>query len=221
MKNLILTIFVVFSIQSAFAKDLFLQGRVFVGSTSTNKLDNLNTALTSEGLKKIDRTLNYGVEVTFPTFRFLEPGMRFTRRTFSADENPSNALTSYEADGAQNSILFLARIPFIRSSFFRFDVFGGVGGNNTTLKMKTTVSDGELSRKAVGDWFATPYYAAGSSVGFGFKNILLYVEGGYESNKVNNLQKSGTIHSNISSLDLSGSYFMIGIMFDGVKGYKK
>ncbi len=219
MRSIILTILLSLSIQSSFAKDLFLQGRLFIANTKANKLDNLNTALANEGLKKIDKTTNFGVEITFPTFRFLEPGMRYTRRTFTAD--PVNSLTKYDANGTQDSILFLARIPFIRSSFFRFDIFGGVGGNNTTLKIKSATSDGELSKTAAKDWFATPYYAAGSSVGFGFKHILLYAEGGYEMNKVNNLYKSGTLASNISSLNLSGSYFMIGIMFDGIKGFQK
>ncbi|MDD4973488.1 MAG: hypothetical protein PHY93_04015 [Bacteriovorax sp.] len=221
MRNIIITALVTLSIQSSSAKDLFLQGRLFLANTNVNKLDNLNNAITNEGLKKIDKTTNFGVEITFPTFRFFEPGMRYTRRTFSADENPSNSLTNYEAQGTQDSIQFLARFPFIRSSFFRFDIFGGVGGNNTTLKISTAASNGELSRSATGDWFATPYYAAGSSIGFGFKSILLYAEGGYEANKVNKLQKTGTISSNISSLDLSGSYFMIGIMFDGIKGFQK
>ncbi|MGZ3788169.1 MAG: hypothetical protein ACXVLQ_06575 [Bacteriovorax sp.] len=221
MRNTILTVLVVLSVQSSFAKDLFVQGRLFIANTNVQKIDNLNTAITNEGLKKIDKTTNFGVEITFPTFRFLEPGMRYTRRTFSADENPSNSLTNYEANGTQDSILFLARVPFIRTSFFRFDFFGGIGGNNTSLKIKTATSDGELSRAAAGDWFATPYYAAGSSLGFGFKNILLYAEGGYEANKVNKLQKSGSIGSNVSSLDLSGRYFMIGIMFDGIKGFQK
>lgn len=217
--RIFLIVLVALSIQSSSAKDLFVQGRLFIANTKVNKLDNLNTALSNEGLKKIDKTTNFGVEITFPTFRFLEPGMRYTRRTFTAD--PVNSLTNYEARGTQDSILFLARIPFIRSSFFRFDVFGGIGGNNTTLKLKSALSDGELSKTAAKDWFATPYYAAGSSIGFGFKHILLYLEGGYEKNIVNNLHRTGTIASDISSLNLSGNYIMIGIMFDGIKGFQK
>jgi hypothetical protein len=170
MRNIILTVLVVLSVQTpkAFAKDLFVQGRLFIANTNVKGLDSFNNAMASEGLKKIDKTTNFGVEITFPNLRFIEPGMRYTRRTFSIDENPSNSLTNYESSLAQDSILFLARIPFIHSPYFRFDVFGGVGGNNTSLKIKTATSNGELSRTAAGDWLATPYYAAGSSIGFGF-----------------------------------------------------
>jgi hypothetical protein len=198
-----------------------LQGRIFIANTYVNKIDNANTAFASEGLTKIDKTINFGVEITFPTFRFFEPGMRFTKRTFTSEENPSNLLTNYEASLNQDSLLLLARIPFVHTSYFRFDIFAGVGGSNTTLKMKTSTSDGEFSRKVSGESVSTPYYAAGASVGFGFNSILLYAESGYESNKVNKLQKNGTLNSNISSLDLTGKYFVIGIMFDGVKGTQK
>lgn len=220
MKILILTILIFFMTKSVYAADILVQGRVFIANTKINPTE-LNSALNSEGLKTIDKTTNFGVEITFPKFVFLEPGMRYTRRTFNAEENPASSLTNYEAKGTQDSILFLARVPLVRSSFFRFDVFGGIGGNNTRVKLKTAMSDGELSRSATGDWLATPYYAAGSSVGFGFRNVYLYAEGGYENNKVSSLRQTGTIHTSVSSLDLSGSYFMIGLMFDGVKGFKK
>lgn len=221
MKHILFIVLSVLSFQTATAKEaLFLQGRVFIANTKVNPKE-LNTALTSEGLDTVKKTNNYGVEITFPVFRFLEPGMRYTRRSFNVEENPASSLTNYEERGTQDSILFLARVPFIRTSFFRFDVFGGVGGNNTKIKLKTSSSDGELNRSASGDWVATPYYATGASMGIGLKNILLYAEGGYEMNKVNSLKKTGTIHSSVSNLDLSGSYFMIGIMFDGINGFKK
>ncbi|MNL88607.1 hypothetical protein D3C87_2184120 [compost metagenome] len=43
-------------------------------------------------------------------------------------------------------------------------------------------------------------------------------EGGIESNKVKDLKSSGTVNSSIDTLDLSGSYFSLGLMFDGVPG---
>jgi hypothetical protein len=221
MTKIVITILVLIRISSTFAGDIFLQGRLFMANTYLNKIGNLNTFLENEGLKKVDKTSNFGVEITFPTFRFFEPGMRYTRRTFNSDEDPSNTQTDYEANGSQDSVLLLGRIPFIRSSFFRFDIFAGVGGSNTTIKVKSATSNGELSRTGSADWFATPYYAFGSSVGFGIKSILVYAEAGYESNKVTNLKESGTMSSGISSVDFSGRYFMIGLMFDGIKGYKK
>lgn len=199
---------------------MMVQGRVFLGGTSVNP-QNFNSAIEADGLKKLDKVTNYGAEITFPTFRFLELGARYTRRQFTQEENPVNATTDYAARGTQNSYLLLARIPFAKSSMFRFDVFGGVGGSNTNIKIKTASYDGELSRSAGSNWYATPYVATGASLGLGFKHILLYFEGGYESNKVKNFKTSGTVNPSINNLDLSGSYFLVGLMFDGIKGYKQ
>lgn len=87
--------------------------------------------------------------------------------------------------------------------------------------MNTSSSNGQLSRTVSGNWLATPYLATGASIGFGINGILIYAESGFESNKVNGLQKTGVIASNLSTIDLTGTYFMIGIMFDGIKGSKK
>lgn len=199
---------------------MMVQGRIFLGGTSVNP-QNFNAAIESDGLKKLDKVTNYGAEITFPTFHFLELGARYTRRQFTQEENPANATTDYAAKGTQNSYLLLARIPFVKSSMFRFDVFCGVGGSNTNIKIKTANYDGELSRSAGSNWYATPYASTGASLGLGLKHIFLYFEGGYESNKVNKFKTSGTVNPAINNLDLSGSYFMVGLMFDGIRGYKQ
>lgn len=218
---MILTLLVLGLCQAASGADfMMVQGRVFLGGTSVNP-QNFNTALEAEGLKKLETVTNYGAEITFPTFRFLELGARYTRRQFTQEENPANATTEYSAKGTQNSYLLLARIPFIRSSMFRFDVFGGAGGSNTDIKIKTASYDGELSKSAGSQWYATPYVATGASLGLGFRHVYVYFEGGYESNKVKDFKKTGTVNPAFSSLDLSGSYFLVGLMFDGIRGYRK
>ncbi len=221
MKFLLFLFLMVLVCYQAVAADfMMVQGRVFLGGTSVNP-QNFNSAIEADGLKKLDKVTNYGAEITFPTFRFLELGARYTRRQFTQEENPENPATDYAAKGTQNSYLLLARIPFVKSSMFRFDVFAGAGGSNTTIKIKTASYDGELSRSAGSNWYATPYIATGASLGLGFKHILLYFEGGYESNKVDKFKTSGTVNPAINNLDLSGSYFMVGLMFDGIKGYKQ
>jgi hypothetical protein len=216
-----LTLFLAFFSTSIYASgDLWLQGRLFIANTSV-KPSNLNTTLTSEGLKNIDKTVNYGVEITFPVHRFFEPGMRFTHRVLSADENPTNNTTNYALDGKQESLLLMTRFPIIKSPFLRLDTFAGVGGSNTKLSIVSASHNGAFSKTAVSDWYASPYYAFGASFGVGINSILLYCESGYEFNKVKNFTTSGTVNSNFNELNLSGSYFLIGIMFDGVKGTKK
>lgn len=221
MKYLLVLILAVNAIPNVFAADfMMLQGRIFLGGTTVNP-QNFNNAIETDGLKKLDKITNYGAEITFPTFRFLELGARYTRRQFTQEENPANLSTDYAARGTQNSYLLLARIPFIRSSILRFDIFGGAGGSNTNIKIKTASYDGEFTRSAGSNWYATPYVTAGASLGIGIKHILLYLEGGYESNKVNHFKTSGTVNPSINNLDLSGNYFSVGIMFDGIRGYKQ
>lgn len=219
MKIIIVSLFIFFTNLTFASNDLWLQGRVFIANTSI-KPESLNTILKSDSLKTVDKTFNYGVEITFPVSRFLEPGMRYTHRTITSDEDPSNTQTTYSLDGKQDSILFLARILIIKSPVFRWDIFGGIGGSNTTLKYSSASHNGEYSKSKVADWYATPYYSFGSSFGIGFNSILLFGESGYESNKVKSFTTTGNVTS-LSELNMSGTYFMIGIMFDGVKGYKK
>lgn len=35
-------------------------------------------------------------------------------------------------------------------------------------------------------------------------------------NKIEKLEKSGTINDNVKTIDLTGSYLTIGLMFDGI-----
>ncbi|MNL54974.1 hypothetical protein D3C87_1783510 [compost metagenome] len=114
--------------------------------------------------------------------------------------------------------MFLARVPFYKTDIIKLDAFAGVGGSNTTMTVKTGSMDGEYTRKESGDWVATPIAAAGMSFAIGYKQFYFVVEGGIESNKVDSLKRSGTTSASIDTLDLSGSYFSVGLLFDGVPG---
>ena len=54
----------------------------------------------------------------------------------------------------------------------------------------------------------------GTSAAVGYKNFYLVVEGGQESNNVDPFKYSGNINSNIQSVDLSGAYVTVALMFD-------
>ncbi|MNK55176.1 hypothetical protein D3C87_741840 [compost metagenome] len=201
----------------AFAKEIPVQGRLFAGTYTINPT-NVNETIEAQGLKKLDNATRLGVEITYPLYKYLDVGMRYTKRLGDAEENPKDPNTDYSAKIDQDSVLLLARVPLVKSDVFRFDVFAGVGGSNTTLKVKTSSQDGEFSRRASGDWLATPYAAAGGSFAVGYKQFYLVFEGGFESNKVDGFTRSGSASNNIKTMDLSGSYFSVGLMFDGVPG---
>lgn len=198
------------------AKEFPVQARLFAGNTKVDP-KNLNTELEAQSLKKVDSISYLGVEATYPVLSFVNVGLRYSRRSAENYENPSNPTTDYYSRIDQDSVLGLIRIPFLKTALLRLDAYAGVGGSNTTFKIKSaTPQDGELSKKESGDWFATPYYAYGASVAIGWKMVYLVVEGGMETNVVDGFKRTGTINNNIQKIDLSGSYFMLALMFDGV-----
>jgi hypothetical protein len=214
---LFLSILVLSSVSFAEPKQLPVNGRLFIGSTNVSPSD-LNTSLESQSMKTIDTITQYGVEIVYPAFQYLDVGVRYAKRTVNNEENPANAATDYTAKIDQDSFMFLARVPFYKSDIVRLDVFAGAGGSNTTYTIKSASEDGSLSKKANSGWFATPYAAAGASVAVGYKWIYFVMEGGVESNKSDSLDRSGTVSSSINNIDLSGGYLTIGILFTGVPG---
>ncbi|MDG0817572.1 hypothetical protein [Bdellovibrio svalbardensis] len=210
-------LFFAISSNIAYAKEIPVQGRLFAGSTSIDP-KNVNETIEAQGLQKIDTAMQLGIEITYPLLKYLDVGLRYTKRNAEKDEQPSNASTDYSAKIEQDAMLLVARVPIVKSDFVRLDVFGGVGGSNTTFTLKSASQNGELTRKEAEGWFATPYTAVGASVAFGYKQFYVVFEGGVETNKVDGFKRSGTVSSSLDTVDLSGSYFTVGLMFDGVPG---
>lgn len=202
------------------AKEILVQARLFVGSTSINP-DNLNDSIEADGLEKMEGMTHLGVEITYPVLKYLDVGARYTKKYEDSEESPANPATNYSAELSQDAYLLIARVPITRSDSFRLDVFAGVGGTNTNLKLKTISQNGELTKGIGNSWYSSPYAAAGVSMAMGFKKIYVVFEGGYEHNKVDGFKRSGNPSANIDDLDLSGGYFTIGLMFDGIPGTTK
>lgn len=217
--NLLLLFLFSFS-NIALAKDFPVQARLFAGAVQADPKD-VNTELEAQSLRTIDSVLQYGFEATYPVAKALSIGLRYNRRNLVRDEDDSSPVTDYQAELDQNSVSAIARIPLLKTNIVRFDIFGGVGGSNTTLKIKTATQDGEISRKEGGDWFATPITSYGGSLAIGYKKFYFVIEGGMESNKVGGLKRTGTVNTNIESIDLSGYYFTFGLLFDGMTASKK
>lgn len=211
--QLVLGFLLILSTSSVFAKNDMGQGRLFLGSTQADPKE-LNTELTAQGIKNVELNNKFGVEITFPTFTYLNLGLRYSYNLISNDENPADPNTDYLAKATQNSFLGVARIPFYKNDYVHLDVFAGVGANNMTYSIKTSSQDGKLEQSTI------PTYAAGASAAFGFKKYFIFFEGGYESNLAKDLKSSGTINTNVTKIDLTGSYFVIGLMFDGIPIFK-
>jgi hypothetical protein len=213
---------VVMLVQSdlSYSKDFPVTARAFGGGTEAD-LDILNQEMTAQNLKEIDTVAHLGFEATHAAFKFFEYGFRYTKRYAKQEELVANSATDYYGELNQESVMLVARVPVIKTNIIRFDLFGGVGGTNTTFKLKSATVDGEISKKEAGDWFAAPITSFGGSFGVGYKKFYLVVEGGIEANKIDKLKRTGNISTNINEIDLSGAYFTVGLLFDGLSGSRK
>lgn len=216
----VLLLFFVLSAQAAFAAEFPAQARLFLGSTNANPTD-LNQEMTTLGLTDFKSIGKYGAEITYPLARFLDVGMRYEKRSLANKELTPTANADYRALLNQDAVLLLARVPFWKNDFVRLDVFGGVGGTNTTLNIRSATQSGELTRRESKDWFASLYTSVGGSVAIGYKSVYFFIEGGVESNKVDTLKRSENFTSSIQTLQLSGGYASVGLMFDGIKARSK
>jgi hypothetical protein len=199
----------------AFAKGVEAQVRLYGGITQADPKE-VNTELAAQGLKKVDATLQYGIEATFPVFKLLDLGLRYGRNAVNVDEDPNNILTSYHASINQDAIYGILRIPYIKTNFVRADIFGGYGGVNTVYKISNPSQHGELNRKTDVGWFGSACSTFGASVAVGYQKYFLVFEGGYNSNKITGLKSDGNINDHIKTIDLSGTYVSIGFMFNAV-----
>ncbi|XGC81996.1 hypothetical protein ACES2L_05800 [Bdellovibrio bacteriovorus] len=199
------------------AKEIPVQARLFFGNSTVDP-QQLNTAVEAQGLKKFESVMQYGVEITYPVIKYLDIGVRYTKHSQTNNEEPDNILTEHSAKIDQDGILLMGRVPLVREGIFRVDAFAGFGGTNTTATIKSATQDGEYTRKEAEGWFSTPYAAYGVSAGVGFKQVYLMFEGGMEVNKVSGFTRAGSVNASMDEVDLSGSYFTIGILLDGIPG---
>ena len=221
MKNIVLIVAVLLLSNLAHAQDSFpAQARLFAGLTWANH-ETLNQEMRSNGLKEFGPLGKVGVEITYALTSFLDIGISYSWCNLEFDETELVSSTNYAANLTQTMGLAVARVPFLRSNYFRADAFAGIGGANTSLKMVTATQNGEYHRKDSAEFFATIVSRYGFSGGVGYKKFYFYVEAGYESNKIDSLKTSGTVSGNINSLNFSGGYGMIGLMFDGVTARKQ
>lgn len=196
-----------------------VQGRLFIGADFI-KPTNVNTQLSDNGFQTLKNVVQYGAEVTFAVTPWLDFGGRYVRHGVDLSGTSSTTNATYTTSIRQDSVIFLARLPIVRTSVFKFDLFGGGGAGNTNFTVQTSgASTGSYSSSAT--WQKNPLLAGGASIGIGYKKVYFYIEGGYEQNKTTGMTQSGSLSMDVSSLDLSGPYVMIGLLFDGAKGSKK
>jgi hypothetical protein len=204
---------IIFSSPAALATGFIGEGRLYGGVLNANPT-NFNTEMAAEGMNDIKSLIKYGVEISYPLASFLKPGLRYEHLTASSSQIQSTS-SSFSNSIAQESLQLVARVPIITGSIFRFDVFGAVGGSNTTIDLNSPTQNGSLTRLIKDGSFSSPRTTFGGSVAAGWKGFYLVAEYGLDSNKPDGFTRSSGVNNNIQNLDLSGSYVTIGLLLDG------
>jgi hypothetical protein len=125
--------------QQLFAKNLPVQGRVFLGATAVEP-DQVNVDLVADGFEDIDAIGNLGVEILFPINKYLDLGIRYTQRSTVSYDSPNNPLNDYGAELSQEAALAVARVSLLKSKIFRADLFAGFG----LVQLKTVNSQKKI-----------------------------------------------------------------------------
>lgn len=198
--------------QSVFAEEFAAKGRIFIGSTNANPTE-LNTEMASQNIKEFKTLSKYGVDITYVLNSFLDVGLRYERINQNNLEVTAAAGQDYHGTLTQDAMMGVARTTFLKTDIFRGDVFGAIGAANTQFSIVNATQDGQLTTGG----FKSLTAKAGASVGAGYKNVFFFVEGGYDYNKISSgLDREKTINNNVSTLDLSGGYLVVGLLFDGI-----
>lgn len=189
------------------------QIRVWVGTQSVSP-GPVNDYLTSQALKTFGNVGTYGIEGTHKFLSRLNFGVRGegkyqkVKETAAVSADPANP---YYSSIQQVSALLVLRLDLVKSQFLKIDAFGAAGTTSTSMDLRTSLGDSNYSHA-----MTSPVTKVGGSVGLGWSNIYFLVEAGYESNKVGSFTRTGATTSSIDTLDLSGSFVNVGLIFQGL-----
>jgi hypothetical protein len=201
---------------ASFAESSIAKARFF-GISSTINPTELNDELALQNIKDFKSLTKYGVDLTYQLNNRLDIGLRYERAGQRSFEIVPTVGQNYQATLIQEAIYGVARTTYLKTDIFRGDAFLGAGAANTNFKLQSATQDGRLMSSGYTSFAAK----AGASIGIGLIEVFLFFEGGYDYNKVESgLEREGVIGDKLGTFDLSGSYFAVGLLFDGIEVHK-
>ena len=217
MKQIFLVgLFILSFAQLSSAEEFIAKGRVFIGANSANPSE-LNTEMANQNIKEFKTITEYGVDITYAFNSLLDVGLRYERIDQKNLEENKTAGQDYYGQITQDAILGVARHTLLKSDVLRGDIFVAGGVASTKFSIVNATQDGQLASSG----FTSLTAKAGGSIGVGFKKVFVFLEGGYDYNKISSgLSREKNINSNVGTLDLSGSYLAIGLLFDDITARK-
>ena len=207
LKILIISSFVICSTLMAAPKRPAFQVRTYYANAYIEP-EQVNTDLDAKGIEDFSTLNLFGVEFNVQPVEKFRIGLDFSKRLKFTDENDQEDYAKID----QDVVSLVARFSIIDTKFFIFDIFAGYGKGQTNYTTYTgspeyiTSSDGQST-------YNTELSKYGSSLAFGYSKYFVYIEGGYENNYLDTIKKEGSFHASLKEIDLSGTYFMVGILF--------
>lgn len=219
MKTLIITLMILLITVTANAKEFSLdwsEVRFFLTETSfANKDENVNALLQPDQIEELNKVTGFGLEVDAQVLSWFKAGTKI-KGVFNGSNKKEAAFPATEYFAIQQySAGLTGRIGLVNKEKFFLDVFGELGLSNNTIELKATAGTAKWEQNS---YF---YQRAGSSLGFGGSGFKMYVEGGYENFKLDNLKHQGSVGQNITEMDLSGPYVGVGLIISGLPSWIK
>lgn len=181
-----------------------------------------NAQVAAGALQSFDKQTGLGIEVAFPVIPMVKVGARAEARYMKVNETattPAVPLNPYYSSIQQNTAEAVLRLALLDTSFARLDVLGSIGVSNTIVDLRTASGEGTYAATDA-QQKSNLISRYGASAGFGFGNVLLFVEGGYETNVVGDYKTLGNAKP-IGPIDLSGNYVAVGLLFGASPGFVK
>lgn len=194
------------------------QARLFVGQQSISP-GQVNDVIKTQGLNAFSNIGIYGIEVTHRIAPILNFGIRGEGKYIKVKEvatTSANPQNPYYSSIQQSQAEVVLRVDVVNTPNFKLDTFGGVGAAATTMDIRTAVGEGNYQRP-----LTSIVENAGVSLGVGGGNVFFMLEAGMEWNKVNGPTRTGFTSSAVNEIDLSGTYVIAGLIFNGLPSFIK
>lgn len=172
-----------------------------------------NAVLKSGGFDDLTKLATYGIQASrdvTPKFNIGLRGLIGTSRT-EIENTATSSASNYTAYIIRTGLSVILSSPLVKTEKFKAEVLTGFGSGGVSLDLRNGTQDGKYESSSVG-----PTALVGAAVAFGHKYVFLRIEGGYEYVNATSLNKSGTLTSNLEKIDLSGGYFNVGLLIDGL-----
>jgi hypothetical protein len=190
------------------------EARVFVTSNGlASPPDDLNALTAGDSVQSLSRVTGFGLEGNFNVARFMKAGLRgggrWTKEESTVATNTNAFLAVQQGWGGA-----IVRFPILREDLLQFDLFGEAGASVSRIDVSTQSNGSGTFTKSF-----NPYERAGSSFGLGWSTFFIFVEGGYQWERLEAMSYSGSLTNSISSIDLSGTYAAAGFIISGIPGF--